>query len=43
MSAYAFNSLPKDEYSNLFIVVDFSSNSYPGKTSLPVKKSNLLT
>ena len=36
MSVRAFNSLSNGEYSNLFIVAAFSSNSFPGKTSLPV-------
>ena len=43
MSVCAFNSLPNGEYSNLFIVADFSNNSYSGKTSLPVKNSYLVT
>ena len=38
MSVCAFNSLPKGEYLNLFIVAAFSSKSFSGKTSLPVKK-----
>ena len=43
MSICAFNSLPKGEYSNLFIVVAFYSKSFSGKTSFPVKKSYLPT
>ena len=43
MSVYAFNSLPKGEYSNLFIVAAFYSNSFSEKTSLPVKNLYLLT
>ena len=43
MSVCAFNSFSKGEYSTLFIVVAFSSNSFSGKTSLPVKNSYLLT
>ena len=43
MSVYAFNSLVKYEYSNLFIVAAFSSKSFSGKTSLPIKNSYLLT
>ena len=43
MSVCDFNSLPNGEYSNLFIVATFSSNSFSGKTSLPVKNSYLLT
>ena len=42
MSVFAFNSLPKSEYPNLFIVSDFTSKSFSGKTSLAVKKSYLL-
>ena len=38
MSVCPFNSLPKGQYSNLFIVAVFSSNYFTGKTSLPVKK-----
>ena len=40
MSICAFNSLPKSEYSNLFIVTGFSS-TFSGKSSLPVKNSYL--
>ena len=43
MSVCAFNSLPKDKYSYLFIVAAFSSKSFSSKTSLPVKNSYLLT
>ena len=43
MSNCAFNSLPNGEYLNLFIVAAFSSKSFSGKTSLPVKNSYLLT
>ena len=38
-----FNSWPNGKYSNIFIVAAFSSKSFSGKTSLPVKKSYLLT
>ena len=38
-----FNSLPNGEYSNLFNVAAFSSKSFSGKTSLPVRNSYLLT
>ena len=44
MSVCTFNYFnPKGEYSNLFINVVFSDNSFSGKTSFPVKKSYLLT
>ena len=43
MSVYAFNSLPKGVYSNLFIVVAYCSKSFSSKTSLPVKMLYLLT
>ena len=43
MSVCAFNYLSNEEYSDLFIVVAFSSKSFSGKTSLPVKNSYLLT
>ena len=43
MSVCAFNSLPNNEYSNLFILASFSNNSFSGKSSLPVKTSFLLT
>ena len=43
MSVCAFNSLSNGEYSNLFNLAAFSSNSFSGKTSLPVKNSYLLT
>ena len=43
MSVGVFNSLPKDKYSNLFNVAAFSSNSFSGKISLPVKNSSLAT
>ena len=39
---YAFNSLPKGKYSNLFIVVAFFSKYFSSKTSFPVKNSYLL-
>ena len=42
MSVCTFNSLPNREYSNLFNVGAFSSNSFSGKTSFPVKNSYLL-
>ena len=42
MSVCAFNSLPNEEYSNLFIVAAFSNKFFSGKTSLPVKNSCLL-
>ena len=42
MSFCAFNSLPNREYPILFIVIAFSSKSFPGKTSLPVKNLYLL-
>ena len=41
MSVCAYNSLPNGEYSNLFIVAAFSSKSFFGKTTLPVKNSFL--
>ena len=43
MSVCAFYSLPNGEYSNLFIVADFSSKSFSRKTSLQVENSYLLT
>ena len=43
MSLCAFNSLPKGEYSNLFVVAAFSSKSCSGKASFRVKNSYLLT
>ena len=43
MSVCAFNSLPKGEYSKLFIVAAFSSKSFSGKTTLSVKNLYLLT
>ena len=43
MSVHALNSLPKDKYSNLFIVAAFSSKSFYGKTSFSVRNSYLLT
>ena len=43
MSVCAFNSLPKGEYQNLFIAAAFPSKSFSGKTSFPVKNSDLLT
>ena len=42
MSVCAFNSLPNEEYSNLFIVAAFSNKFFSGKASLPVKNSCLL-
>ena len=42
MSVFAFNSLSKGEYPNLFIVSNFSSKSFSGKTYLAVKKLYLL-
>ena len=42
MSVCAFNSFPNGEYSNLFNVAAFSSKSFLGKTSRPVKNSHLL-
>ena len=42
MSVFAFNSLPNGEYSNHFLVAAFSSKSFSGKTSLPVKNLYLL-
>ena len=43
MSICTFSSLPKGEYSNLFIAAAFSSKFFSGKISLPVKISYLLT
>ena len=43
MSVFAFNYLPKDEYSNLLISAAFSSKYFSFKTSLPVKNSHLPT
>ena len=43
MPICAFNFLSKGEYSNLFIAAAFSSKSFSGKISLPVKNSYLLT
>ena len=43
MSVCAFYSLPNEEYSNLLIVPAFSSISFSGETSLPVKNLYLLT
>ena len=43
MSACVFSSFPKGEYSNLLIAAAFSNKPFPGKTSLPVKNSYLLT
>ena len=42
MSVSAFNSLPNRKYSDFFIVAAFSSKSFTGKTSLPVKNSYLV-
>ena len=43
MSVGALNSLPNRKYSNLYNLVAFSSWSFSGKTSLPVKNLYLLT
>ena len=43
MSVCAFNSLPNRDYSYLFIEAAFSSKSFSGKASLPVKYSYLLS
>ena len=43
MSICAFNSLPKGQYSNFFIVPTFSNKSFSGRTSLPVKSWYLLS
>ena len=43
MSVYAFNFLPKGEYSNPFVAAAFSSRLFSRKTFLPVKNSYLLT
>ena len=43
MPVYPFDSLPKGEYSNYLVLAAFSSKSFPGKTSLPVKNLSLLT
>ena len=43
MSVCPFNSLPKGEYSNLYITAAFSSKCFLGKASLAVKTSSLLT
>ena len=43
MSFCAFNFLPEDEYSNLFIAAAFSSKSFSGTKSLPVRNSYPLT
>ena len=37
-----FNSLPNGKYSNLLIVAAFSSKSFSGKTTSPVKNSDVL-
>ena len=37
------NSLPKGKYSSVFIVDAFSSKLFPGKRSLPVINSYLVT
>ena len=42
MSVFTFNYLPNGEYSNLLIAAAFSSKSFTGKTSFPVKSSYLL-
>ena len=42
MSVCAFDSLPKVEYSNLFIVAACSSKSFSSKKSLPVRNSYLI-
>ena len=43
MSVCAFNSLPKGEYSNLFIVAAFSSKNFSGKTFFLIKNLYSLT
>ena len=43
MSVCAFNFFLNGEDLNFFILAGFSSKSYSGKTSLPVKNSYLLT
>ena len=43
MSVYAFNYLPKVSSSSLPTLAAFSSKSFSGKTSLPVRNSYLLT
>ena len=43
MSVCPFNSLPKGEYSSLYITAAFSSKRFLGKASLAVKTSSLLT
>ena len=43
MLVCAFSFLPNAKYSNHCIVVSSSSKSFSGKTSLPVKNSNLPT
>ena len=42
MLVCALNSLPKGQYSNLFVVAVFSNKYFSGKTSLPVKSVYLL-
>ena len=39
MSICYFNSLPNDEYSNIFIPAAFSNKYFSGKTYQQVKKS----
>ena len=39
----SFKSLPNGEYSNILIAAAFSSKSFSGKTSLPVKNLYSLT
>ena len=43
MSVYAFNYLPKVSSSSLPTLAAFSSKSFSGKISLPVRNSCLLT
>ena len=43
MSVCAFNSLPNEEYSNLFLLAAFSIKSFSGKASLAVGNSYVLT
>ena len=42
MPLYSVKSLPKDKYSNLFIVAAFSRKSFPVKISLQVENPDLL-
>ena len=43
MSVCAFNPLPKEKYSNLFIIAAFSRISFSGKMSLSLRNSYLPT